>query len=74
MKIQTEISPVNRKKRSADEIPEEAADIVKRISEEEYQELVSNIRNISFLIREGFFTKKLSGLFSFSSNGRSHID
>ncbi len=38
---------------------EEAADIVKRISEEEYQELVSNIRNISFLIREGFFTKKL---------------
>ena len=38
---------------------EEAADIVKRISEDEYQELVSNIRNISFLIREGFFTKKL---------------
>lgn len=38
---------------------EEAADVVKNITEEEYQELVMNIRNISFLIKEGFFTKKL---------------
>lgn len=37
----------------------EAADIVKDISEEEYQQLVDNISNISFLIRGGFFTKKL---------------
>lgn len=38
---------------------EEAADLVKNISEEEYYQLVNNIKNISFLIREGFFTKKL---------------
>lgn len=39
--------------------PKEAADIVKNISEDEYYELVNNIKNISFLIRGGFFTKKL---------------
>lgn len=38
---------------------EEAADIVENISEEEYYQLVNNIKNISFLIRGGFFTKKL---------------
>ena len=38
---------------------EEAADMVRNISEEEYYQLVNNIKNISFLIREGFFTKKL---------------
>lgn len=38
---------------------EEAADVVKNISEDEYYELVNNIKNISFLIRGGFFTKKL---------------
>lgn len=38
---------------------EEAADIVENISEEEYYRLVDNIKNISFLIRGGFFTKKL---------------
>lgn len=37
----------------------EAADIVENISEEEYYRLVNNIKNISFLIRGGFFTKKL---------------
>ena len=38
---------------------EEAADIVTNISEEEYYQLVNNIKNISFLVRGGFFTKKL---------------
>ncbi|WP_286081831.1 sugar transferase [Parablautia intestinalis] len=38
---------------------QEAADIVKNITEDEYQTLVENIKNISFLIRGGFFTKKL---------------
>ena len=38
---------------------EEAADIVKNITEDEYYQLVDNIKNISFLIRGGFFTKKL---------------
>lgn len=37
----------------------EAADIVTNISEEEYYQLVNNIKNISFLVRGGFFTKKL---------------
>ena len=38
---------------------EEAADLVKNITEEEYYQLVNNIKNISFLIRGGYFTKKL---------------
>ena len=38
---------------------EEAADAVRNISEDEYYELMDNIKNISFLIRGGFFTKKL---------------
>lgn len=37
----------------------EASDIVMNITEEEYQKLIHNITNISFLIRGGFFTKKL---------------
>ena len=38
---------------------EEAVDIVKNITEERYQQLVDNVKNISFLVRGGFFTKKL---------------
>lgn len=38
---------------------EEAAEVVRNISEDEYYELVNHIKNISFLIRGGFFTKKL---------------
>lgn len=38
---------------------EEAVDLVKNISEEEYFKMVDNIKNISFLIRNGFFTTKL---------------
>lgn len=37
----------------------EAADLVKNITEDEYYQLVNNIKNISFLIRGGYFTKKL---------------
>lgn len=38
---------------------EEAAERVKTISEEEYRQLADNVKNISILIRGGFFTKKL---------------
>lgn len=37
----------------------EAAEVVKNISEEEYRQKRDNIKNISRLIRGGFFTKKL---------------
>lgn len=38
---------------------EEAADKVKAVSEKEYAQMLNNIKNISTLIRGGFFTKKL---------------
>ena len=39
--------------------PGGAADRVRSVSEDEYFSMVGNIKNISFLIRGGFFTKKL---------------
>lgn len=38
---------------------EEAVEIVKNITEDEYYKLVNNIKNISFLVKGGYFTKKL---------------
>ena len=37
----------------------EAADIVRNITEDEYRHMVDRIKNISFLVKGGFFTKKL---------------
>lgn len=37
----------------------EASDVVKNISEDEYYRLVDHVRDMSFLVREGLFTKKL---------------
>lgn len=38
---------------------DEAVRIVQDISEEEYYRLVDNIKNVSFMVRNGIFTKKL---------------
>lgn len=38
---------------------EEAVHIVGNITEEEYYRLIENIKNVSFMVRNGFFTKKL---------------
>ena len=38
---------------------DEAAHIVQSITEEEYYKLIDNIKNISFMIKKGMFTKKL---------------
>ncbi len=37
---------------------EEADEVIQNCSEEQYDEIVSNIKKVSFIIKEGFFTKK----------------